>query len=110
DYELRRELIRAGKTRGLRKLDQLTATLRFLPITTEQMRRAATIWADMRKKGKPTANDSALDGDVILAAQAESIASDNSAPLIATTNTKHLSEIAVVVLWEEMLTGGGDET
>lgn len=105
DYELRRELVRAGKARGIAKLDQLTASLKYLPITTQQMRRAATIWAEMRNKGKPTANDAALDGDVILVAQAESIASDDEVPIIATTNAKHLGEMADAVLWDDMLTG-----
>lgn len=41
DYEVRRELLRAGKSRGLSRLDQLAEDLGYLPITTEAMRLAA---------------------------------------------------------------------
>lgn len=35
DYEVRRELIRANKTSGLRRLDVLKSRARYLPLTTE---------------------------------------------------------------------------
>lgn len=34
DYELRRELIRAGKTKSLARLDALESKLDYLPLTT----------------------------------------------------------------------------
>ena len=37
DYELRRELLRANKQRGLRQLDQLKTSIPYLPITTQTM-------------------------------------------------------------------------
>lgn len=37
DYELRRELLRAGSAQGLSRLDQLKETLGYLPITTDAM-------------------------------------------------------------------------
>ena len=70
DYELRRELIRANKQRGLRQLDQLKTSIPYLPITTQTMLKAADLWAIARNQGLPTAPPDALDGDVILAAQA----------------------------------------
>ncbi|MEQ9553340.1 MAG: nucleic acid-binding protein [Coleofasciculus sp. G3-WIS-01] len=70
DYEVRRELLRAGKVAGIRRLDELKAVLTYHPITTAVMLKAAELWAEARRRGKPTADSKALDGDVILAAQA----------------------------------------
>jgi len=70
DYEVRRELLRAGRTRGVIHLDQLKATAGYVALTTEIMLQAAELWAQARKQGRPTAPDLALDGDVILAASA----------------------------------------
>jgi predicted nucleic acid-binding protein len=66
DYEVRRELIRAGKTLGIKRLDQLKQAITYLPITTDTMLLAANLWAEVRKTGKPTADPKSLDGDVIL--------------------------------------------
>jgi predicted nucleic acid-binding protein len=73
DYEIRRELLRANKLAGLEKLDKLKSLISYLPITTEVMLKAGELWAETRKKGKPTEDNRSLDGDVILAAQALSL-------------------------------------
>lgn len=70
DYELRRELIRAGKTRGIAKLDGLRNTFNYLPLTTPAMLRAADLWAYARNIGLSTGDPKKLDIDVILCAQA----------------------------------------
>src|SRR2546422_162611 len=70
DYEIRRELLRANKLTSIQKLDSLKSVCYYAPITTEAMLKAAEFWAQARNRGKPTADDKALDGDVILAAQA----------------------------------------
>jgi len=41
DYELRRELLRAGKTRSVARLDALKTTLRYLPLDPATMLLAA---------------------------------------------------------------------
>jgi hypothetical protein len=48
DYELRRELLRIGTTRGLISLESLLTVggIRYLPIDTRAMRLAAELWAD----------------------------------------------------------------
>lgn len=43
DYELRRELLRAGKQTGLRRLDTPGQTLDYVPLTTAAMQRAAEL-------------------------------------------------------------------
>lgn len=97
DYEVRRELIRAQKTRGLARLDLLKATLGYLPITTSVMLHAAELWAQARQQGHPTADPQALDCDVILAAQALSLNA-----LVATENVGHLSLFVEARLWHDI--------
>ncbi len=101
DYEVRRELIRAGKQRSVRQLDQLKAALEYIPLTTEMMLKAAELWAEVRQQGQPTADPSALDGDVILAAQAMIIAQQRQQEImIATTNVGHLSRFTIAQHWQ----------
>jgi predicted nucleic acid-binding protein len=57
DYEVRRELIRAGKDRGLGRLDALKALLSYAPITTPVMLKAAEFWATARRMGRQSADD-----------------------------------------------------
>lgn len=101
DYEVRRELIRAGKQRSVRQLDQLKAALEYIPLTIEMMLKAAELWAEVRQQGQPTADPSALDGDVILAAQAMIIAQQRQQEImIATTNVGHLSRFTIAQHWQ----------
>ena len=100
DYEVRRELIRSQKARGLQRLDSLVASLGYLPITTNAMHRAAEFWAQSRQAGRPAANPKALDGDMILAAQALTMQRANV--VIATTNTKHFTMFCTAVLWSDI--------
>lgn len=103
DYEVRRELLRAGKQRGLARLDRLQGQLRYLPITTEVMRQAADFWAQARQRGYPTADDKDLDSDMILAAQAVSARPYFDEVIIATTNVGHLSRFVDARKWENIV-------
>jgi len=94
DYELRRELIRAGFELSIQRLNQLEQTLTYLPITTETMHKAAELWAEARHLNLQTADDKALDGDMILSAQALQVEA-----LIATENVGHLSRFAPANHW-----------
>ncbi len=103
DYETRRELLRAGKIHSVARLDALEATLEYLPLTTEAMRRAALFWAQLRQQGRPTADPKALDADVILAAQALTMGLRRSAEVVvATTNVGHLSRLVSAALWQDI--------
>ena len=103
DYEIRRELLRARKTNGLRRLDRLVSTLVYVPITTEAMRLAAQWWAQIRQQGRPTADPHALDADVILAAQAQLAAGPNDTIVVATTNVGHLGRLVPAQRWDEIV-------
>jgi hypothetical protein len=96
DYEARRELLRKSATSQVQRLDALIARSEFLPIDRQTMTSAAQLWAQLRASGQQTASDDALDGDVILGAQAilRSQRADSVDPIIvATANTRHLSRI-----------------
>ena len=102
DYEVRRELLRAGKTRGLKRLDDLTQALEYLPLSTAAMRKAAEFWAIARNQGTPTSPALALDGDVILAAQASLIDPLGGQVIVATTNVDHLSLFVDAREWRKI--------
>jgi predicted nucleic acid-binding protein len=102
DYEVRRELIRANKSKSLVLLDALIVNpqISYLPITTQAMRLGAELWAQARNRGKPTADPKALDADVILAAQILSAGYPARDFCIATSNMTHLSQFAPAAAWE----------
>jgi predicted nucleic acid-binding protein len=102
DYEVRRELLRADKFKGIERLNDLQRYLDYVPLTTQTMLKAAQFWAQVRKQGMPTADDKALDGDVILAAQAILIQDEGHKVIIATTNVGHLSRLAQAKTWRDI--------
>ncbi len=102
DYEIRRELIRLSKTSSIRRLDELKTYIEYAPITTQVMLLASEFWAQVRKQGKPTADNKALDVDVILAAQAALLSNVGYEVVIATTNVSHLSRLATAKEWQNI--------
>jgi predicted nucleic acid-binding protein len=101
DFELRRELLRLGKRRALRRLDELTAVdgIIYVPIRSDAMRLAAAYWATARQQGRPTTDPHALDGDVILAAQARMLGYVDEDFVVATGNTRHLEQFVPAAEW-----------
>jgi len=99
DYELRREFVRARLMGSLQALDSLAMVFGYLPIDTATMRLAAQLWARVRQQGKPTADPKELDGDVILAAQAQLLIDAGHDVVVATSNVGHLSRVAPAQLW-----------
>ena len=100
DYEVRRELVRGRRVRGLQRLDALVDLVEYLPLTTAAMRQAAVFWAEARQRRRPTDDDRALDGDVILAAQVATLESADG--IVATTNVGHLSRYVHAALWRDI--------
>jgi predicted nucleic acid-binding protein len=98
DYEVRRELLRAGLLRSVVALDALKARFTYAPITTSAMLLAAQLWADARRRGQPTADPKELDGDVILAAQAI-----EAGAIVATENVGHLSRYVPAYHWSAIV-------
>ena len=91
-YEVRRELIRMKATSALARLDDLAARLAYLPLTPLAIDRAADLWASVRRAGRPTGPDEALDVDAILAAQSltMTMAGEGDEVVVATSNVRHL--------------------
>ena len=101
DYEVRRELLRAGKTQGIARLDLIKNTISYLPLTTSILLKAAELWAEARRSGKPTADPKELDCDVILATQALEIEG-----IVATANIGHLSRFVTAKHWYDIHANG----
>ena len=97
DYEVRRGLLAANMTRSLQRLDQFKAALPFLPINSDAMLEAASLWAHARRGGYSVADPKELDGDVILAAQAKQVGA-----MVATENVGHLSLFVEARHWQDV--------
>jgi predicted nucleic acid-binding protein len=100
DYEVRRELLRLQAQSPLQCLDALQNELIYVPLMTPVMRAAAQLWAEMRQAGLPTADPHALDGDVLIAAQALALAQANDRLVVATMNVGHLSRLVPAQSWQ----------
>jgi len=86
-------------TESIERLDLLkkTENVNYLPIDTPTMLLAASLWAEARQRHKPTADKHALDGDVILAAQAK-----RAGAVVATDNVGHLDQFVQTRKWRDM--------
>jgi predicted nucleic acid-binding protein len=104
DYEVRRGLLLAEATRGIERLDRLKEGwgYAYIPISTAAMRKAAELRAQARSRGQATADDRALDADVILAAQALLFAGLGDELTVATYNPHHLSRYVVAQHWRDI--------
>lgn len=101
DYEVRRELVRAGKTSGIARLNAFNSADpdRFLSVTDSALLLGADLWARTRNAGTATADPKALDGDVLIAAQALDMGLPTSDFIIATVYAGHLALFAPADLW-----------
>jgi hypothetical protein len=63
---------------------------------------AAELWAEARRRGRPTADDRSLHADVILAAQARNLALGGHTIIVATSNLRHLSQMTDARLWTDI--------
>jgi predicted nucleic acid-binding protein len=102
-YELRRELLRAGKTLGLTRLNAFVEIdpSRYLALNDEALRFAAELWARARQQGRPTSPAPDLDIDVILAAQALLFGA-GAEVIVVTSNLRHLRQFVDARLWNEI--------
>jgi len=101
DYEVRRELERVGRSRGLAQLDAFNTARadRYLALSDQALRLAAQLWGQARNAGIPTADPKELDCDVLIAAQALTLGVPTVDLVIATTNVGHLARFVPAALW-----------
>jgi predicted nucleic acid-binding protein len=106
-YETLRELERLGATAQIGRLKVFCFSTpdRFIPLDTSHLEDAAKLWARARNAGGATAAPDALDGDVILAAQAQSLAIAPAGFVVATTNVAHLAPFVPADLWTNIPPG-----
>lgn len=103
DFEVRRELLRLNSVASIARLDLLLLRVEFMPINRGTMLRAAQLWAEARRRGRPTADAAALDVDVILAAQAQLLAEElREEVVVVTTNARHLAQFVDARRWQEI--------
>jgi predicted nucleic acid-binding protein len=104
DFELRRELLRAGKTRSLARLDAFVAAEpdRLILLNRKAMLFAAELWAKARRQGLATADPKELDIDVLQAAQLLTAGIDPEQLAVATTNVGHLARFVKADLWSNL--------
>ncbi len=85
-------------------MDKLNSedAIEYIALNTQTMRLAASLWAKSRNKGKPTADNKSLDGDIILIAQIREYYGLQSKVVVATTNVKHLEDFVDAQLWNNI--------
>jgi predicted nucleic acid-binding protein len=92
----------SARTASLGRLDELTRELPYVSVSTATWRRAAALWAAARNGGLVTAPPEALDGDVLIAAQAI-----EEEAAIVTLNMKHFVALSVSAFeWHAVSTTG----
>ena len=102
DYEVRRELLHAGRGRGIARFGRAQGESR---LCANQLRcdvGAAAFWADSRRRGRPTASDQSLDADVILAGQAAAL--NGRRVIVASSNPRHIARFVPAQRWQDIST------
>ena len=104
DYEVRRELLRAGKATGVAQLDAFNAATsdRYLPLSDAALRLGAALWAQARNSGALPADPKELNCDVLIAAQALSLGLPPPDFVVATTNVGHFTQFVLADLWQNV--------
>ena len=74
---------------------------RYLALTDGALRLAAELWAKARQQGRPTSPALDLDIDVILAAQALTLAVEAEV-IVVTTNPRNLRPFVDARLWSDV--------
>lgn len=108
DFEVRRELLRAGNLESVAALDAWNTAQpdRYLPLSDSGLRLAARLWAQARNTGSLPADPKELNGDVLIAAQTLDYQATYSLALtdviVAPVNVGHLSLFVPADVWSNI--------
>ena len=91
DYEIGRNYRLEKSKNSITNLDKFRERNEYLELTDSDLDLAKSLWAYCRSIGRPTTNKDKLDVDVILVAQAISLAKDFSEIIIITSDPSDLS-------------------
>jgi hypothetical protein len=84
-------LVRVGNAAAEAQLDGYVLRLRHAEVTTPILVRASNLWAEVRRRGRPTADDRALE-----------LIDSSDDVTVATANTRHIGLFVPSALWSEM--------
>ncbi|MFQ5853119.1 MAG: PIN domain-containing protein [Candidatus Binatia bacterium] len=88
-YEVKRGLLHVGATKQLQQLDaDFKGVLPWAAVTDAAWDRAAHLWAECRRQGKPHDDD----GDLLIAAQAYLLRA-----VVVTRNTRDFTDFQITV-------------
>ncbi|MBI3000864.1 MAG: PIN domain-containing protein [Deltaproteobacteria bacterium] len=92
-YEVKRGLLHVGASKQLHQLDEdFRNVLQWAPVSDAAWDRAASLWAECRRQGKPHDDD----GDLLIAAQAHLLGT-----VVVTRNTRDFMDFQInVENWE----------
>lgn len=90
DYELRRELNLQKLTKGINNLNKFRQRQEIIPLDSESLLVATDLWAELRREAQPTADNKNIDCDVIMVAQALSLAKQFEQIIMLTIDVKDL--------------------
>lgn len=104
-YEIRRKHIHLKNKEGIERLDNFVSSpgVGYAPITTEIIVKASELWGWARLTGQQTAQNEAIDADVILAATAIIMALEAEQVVIATTNVSDLARYTPAKNWKDII-------
>ncbi len=93
-YEIKRGLLHLGAAKQLQQLDEeFKNVLYWAPVSDATWDRAAHLWAECRRQGKPHDDD----GDLIIGSQAYGLGA-----VVVTRNTKDFTDLQISVEnWED---------
>lgn len=94
-YEVRRKFVHI-KSESVQILDELREIIDFLPLTTEVVKKASELWAEVRWQNIPTADSKTLDADMMISALWVILSEESpgQSVFIATKNVRHMKIFA----------------